>query len=80
MYRGLLVHCRAPEKIEFLKDHLIGFSEGVGGEVREGRVEGEMPRIGESSLVPRPFYKTNPRGRVWANDLPFGVAEHCIPL
>jgi len=31
------------------------------------------------SLVPRSFYKTDPRGRVWANDLPFGVAKHCIP-
>ena len=36
VYRGLLVHCRVPERIEFLQDHLIGFDEGTGGEVREG--------------------------------------------
>jgi len=23
--------------------------------------------------------RTDTRGRVWANDVPFGVAEHCIP-
>ena len=34
MYRGLLVHCRDPNKIEILEDHLIGFDVGKGGEVR----------------------------------------------
>ena len=29
----------------------------------------------EHSLLPRP----NQRVKVWANDLPFRVAEHCIP-
>ena len=31
------------------------------------------------SPVPRPFYKTDPGGRVWENDLPFGEAKHYIP-
>jgi len=38
----------------------------------------------DSALVwfPDPSLKlrAGTRGRVWANDLPFGVAEHCIPL
>ena len=36
VYRGLLVHCLVLEKIELLQDHLIGFDEETGGQVREG--------------------------------------------
>ena len=54
MYRGLLVHCRVPERIEFLQDHLIGFDEGTGGEVRDGGGEvrdggGEVREGGEEA-------------------------------
>ena len=50
-----------------------------GHEVDMGDVKSSVYSAGPS-LVPRPFYKTDLRGRVWANDLSFGVAEHCIPL
>ena len=34
VFRGTLVHCRVPEKIEILPDHLIGFDDARQGEVR----------------------------------------------
>ena len=34
VYRGLLVHCRVPNKMEILEDYLIGFDAGKGGKVR----------------------------------------------
>jgi len=45
-------------------------------------VEGEIMHEPKASALlvwfPDPSLKlrTDPRGRVWANDLPFGVAEH----
>ena len=31
--RGRLVHCKVPEKVEILEDHLIGFEETENGKV-----------------------------------------------
>ena len=33
VYRGRLVHCKVPEKVEILEDHLIGFEEKEHGKV-----------------------------------------------
>ena len=41
VFRGTLVHCRVPEKIEILPDHLIGLDEARQGQVRPG--EGKRP-------------------------------------
>ena len=33
VFRGRLVHCKVPEKVEILEDHLIGFEEKENGKV-----------------------------------------------
>ena len=35
VFRGRLVHCKVPERIEVLEDHLIGFEERELGRVSE---------------------------------------------
>lgn len=61
IFRGTLVHCRRPEKIDILVDHVIGFDEHQQGKValnHETRIPSTQSRLlsFEIHLAYEPIY------------------------